>query len=157
MVPDPSRLLAQKPQNPQSWNLYAYVMNNPLIFIDPTGLDCVYANDAGMGLSQSITTATQVSAEGTAGPGCPVTQMRTGHISTTLPECSRWDLSMVPGTMPQWITRCSKQGHKHNSMEISLLALERMCRFLVSECQLASKQFVANSTLGGLETGTYSS
>jgi RHS repeat-associated protein len=43
--PDPSGLLAQKPQDPQSWNMYAYVRNNPLVLIDPNGLDCVYAND----------------------------------------------------------------------------------------------------------------
>ena len=50
MSPDPSGLLAQKPSDPQSWNLYAYARNNPLMNIDPTGLDCVYANDAGNGV-----------------------------------------------------------------------------------------------------------
>jgi RHS repeat-associated protein len=50
MSPDPSGLLAQHPENPQSWNLYAYALNNPLKNIDPTGLDCVYANDAGNGI-----------------------------------------------------------------------------------------------------------
>ncbi len=50
MSPDPSGLLAQKPGDPQSWNLYAYARNNPLIYLDPTGLDCVYANDAGNGV-----------------------------------------------------------------------------------------------------------
>ena len=43
--PDPAGLLAAKPENPQSWNLYSYVMNNPLINIDPNGLDCVNATN----------------------------------------------------------------------------------------------------------------
>jgi RHS repeat-associated protein len=38
--PDPAGLAAVDPTNPQSWNRYAYVVNNPLMLIDPTGLDC---------------------------------------------------------------------------------------------------------------------
>lgn len=47
MSPDPSGLFFANPMNPQSLNLYSYAQNNPLINIDPTGLDCVYFNDAG--------------------------------------------------------------------------------------------------------------
>src|SRR5262249_49168518 len=39
--PDPAGLAAVNPANPQSWNRYAYVLNNPLAFVDPLGLsDC---------------------------------------------------------------------------------------------------------------------
>jgi hypothetical protein len=27
------------PENPQSWNRYAYVWNNPYRYVDPTGMD----------------------------------------------------------------------------------------------------------------------
>lgn len=39
LSPDPAGLAAADPMNPQSWNRYAYVANNPLGNIDPTGLD----------------------------------------------------------------------------------------------------------------------
>ena len=41
MHPDPAGLAAVDPTNPQSWNRYAYVLNNPMALVDPTGLnDC---------------------------------------------------------------------------------------------------------------------
>lgn len=38
LVPDPSGLASADPGNPQSWNRYAYVMNDPINSTDPTGL-----------------------------------------------------------------------------------------------------------------------
>ncbi|MEZ2346470.1 RHS repeat-associated core domain-containing protein [Terriglobus sp. RCC_193] len=45
MSPDPSGLTFANLPDPQSFNLYAYARNNPLINTDPSGLDCVYMND----------------------------------------------------------------------------------------------------------------
>jgi RHS repeat-associated protein len=45
--PDPSGLAAVNSSFPQSWNMYVHAADNPLVFTDPTGLDCVYFNDSG--------------------------------------------------------------------------------------------------------------
>ena len=45
MSPDPSGLAYANLANPQSFNLYSYVRNNPLVNIDPTGLKCQYSDD----------------------------------------------------------------------------------------------------------------
>ena len=42
MSPDPSQLTYADQTNPQSFNLYSYVRNNPLINTDPTGMECVW-------------------------------------------------------------------------------------------------------------------
>jgi hypothetical protein len=42
MSPDPSGLLYADPTNPQSLNLYSYVLNNPLHNIDPSGEECAW-------------------------------------------------------------------------------------------------------------------
>ena len=39
MTPDPAGMAAVDSGNPQTWNRYAYVMNNPANLIDPSGLD----------------------------------------------------------------------------------------------------------------------
>jgi RHS repeat-associated protein len=41
--PDPSALTSTNVTGPQRWNLYAYVVNNPLFYVDPDGRDSVSA------------------------------------------------------------------------------------------------------------------
>ena len=74
MSPDPSGLLGQNPADPQSWNLYAYARNNPLINIDPNGLDCIYATNNGKGV-ESID---HDSDSGECGQNAAI-QLRGGH------------------------------------------------------------------------------
>ena len=42
LSPDPMGIASGSLANPQSLNLYAYALNNPLINIDPSGLECVW-------------------------------------------------------------------------------------------------------------------
>lgn len=42
--PDPAGLAAVDPTDPQTWNRYAYVMNNPLALLDPLGDQCYDPN-----------------------------------------------------------------------------------------------------------------
>lgn len=64
--PDPAGLAAANPANPQSWNRYAYALNNPLLFVDPSGLDACYKPDTHGDYQPdpSIRTATECNASG---------------------------------------------------------------------------------------------
>jgi RHS repeat-associated protein len=54
MSPDDGSGVYADSGNPQSWNLYGYVQNNPLSNVDPDGHDCIYLNgDNTLNLVQS--------------------------------------------------------------------------------------------------------
>lgn len=42
-------LIDQHVSDPQSWNLYSYVRNNPLRYVDPNGFECVTLDGGGIG------------------------------------------------------------------------------------------------------------
>jgi len=70
MTPDP---VGGKPAFPQTWNAYAYVGNNPLNSIDPTGLDCVYLNDQGNGIDSIDNQSSAGECQQTGGAWAPGT------------------------------------------------------------------------------------
>ena len=82
MSPDPAGLAAVDPTNPQSWNRYSYVLNNPLALIDPLGLsDCpddksTCGDDPG-----ENTGAPGVGIWGNFGPGNPANGCDTADIT----------------------------------------------------------------------------
>jgi RHS repeat-associated protein len=65
----------QDPSDPQSWNLYGYVRNNPLRAIDPNGQECVTLDGGGVGddgkgnscSDKSLLTTHGVTVNGTTG------------------------------------------------------------------------------------------
>ena len=52
--PDPAGIAAANPANPQSWNRYAYVMNNPLAATDSTGMGQNNINQCPAGMCGSL-------------------------------------------------------------------------------------------------------
>jgi RHS repeat-associated protein len=64
--PDPSGLYFADPTNPQSLNLYSYVLNNPLVNVDPDGLGCVW-DDGSFDSADDQDTGTQSQCEAAGG------------------------------------------------------------------------------------------
>ena len=59
MSPDPAGMMAVDIGSPQTLNRYSYVLNNPLAFTDPFGLDCAYLNSSGTGLDKHVNRSKQ--------------------------------------------------------------------------------------------------
>jgi RHS repeat-associated protein len=73
--PDPSGIAAVDPTNPQTWNRYAYVANNPLNAVDPEGLNYT------PGCDRSVMICDEGGGGGGSGPpgGDPGTYGDTGY------------------------------------------------------------------------------
>jgi len=107
LSPDPAGLQAVDPSSPQSWNRYVYVLNNPLLNIDPTGLDCVYLDNAGLGVesidqNSNFEECTGPGANGTPNGGFWVEGTFTGGIAY-------WNSNDV------WLTGVDENGNPTSS------------------------------------------
>lgn len=126
LSPDPIGNFVADPGNPQSWNLYSYVMNNPLAFVDPSGtctvVDGQYQEDGGDPCPPPPNTTITVTEE--APPPVPYddctlceTMMGAGGPNlTNLPMTNR-------GMLPQSYWGCIASGTDYFSLQNGLRAI----------------------------------
>jgi RHS repeat-associated protein len=107
--PDPAGINAAAPTNPQSWNRYAYVLNNPLNAVDPLGLflaqlcddqgNCYFVDTDALGAAGfNIQTDENGNITGITGPGVNVTLVDSnGNVVGTINAESTFTLTTVTG------------------------------------------------------------
>jgi RHS repeat-associated protein len=84
--------------NPQTWNRYAYVKNNPVRFYDPTGHMCSDPEDPNPTCDGSYQTTTHVGNRVLRGNVSKSTNLATAMGSDNLTEASNTVTSIIKGT-----------------------------------------------------------
>ncbi len=97
--PDPLGVGAVDPTNPQSWNRYAYVLNNPLSNIDPSGLDKPW-DDGSYDAADDPDTGSAESCAAGGGRGFPP-DIFEGAMGTNPGD---WSANPDPATAWNWLT-----------------------------------------------------
>lgn len=90
----------QHPQDPQSWNLYSYVRNNPLNATDPSGHECVSDSNGGWQWSGSGETCEDVDAQNAE-------YKQSGQASATVNGCEGEGAADCLGAMVSDLTSTS--------------------------------------------------
>jgi hypothetical protein len=112
LSPDPH---ITQPLNPQNYNRYSYVNNNPLSFMDPTGFDiqCDDCSDVGSSYSDSATSTVTIEGQRDGGTppiawsGSPDGSNGTGN-SANQGAGARSKGSQTPGVLPP--SKCTRAG-----------------------------------------------
>jgi len=86
MSPDPHSGTVLHVLNPQRWNMYAYALNNPLFYVDPTGMDAIAVGFTNLAVHLGHVGIVSLHSDGSAtfgefGPSRSGTPVWTGKIT----------------------------------------------------------------------------
>jgi RHS repeat-associated protein len=92
MSADPSGDFVASTANPQSWNMFSYVLNNPFRFVDPSGRACVYSGSGDYGDPNNYEDDSSGGQDCATAFGSPATQVTTTDSFDSVPYFPfQWD------------------------------------------------------------------